>query len=182
VNIFESGGIFYYLINRYDTEHKISFPRGSREDLEMWNWVFFQNAGLGPMQGQANHFGRYAPEKIQYGIDRYVNETKRLYRVLDTHLASSKSGFIVGDHISAADITTFGWAAWTVYANVDISDLEHVQKWLKMMEARPAVDKGRDVPTGDSLKKHKGDTKWIEQQAKEGSAWIQKGMKEDAGK
>ena len=134
------------------------------------------------MQGQANHFSRYAPEKIQYGIDRYTNETRRLYKVVDKQLANSKSGFIVGDHISAADITTWGWASRTTYANVDISDLEHLQNWLNMMEARPAVDKGRDVPSGDVVKKHKGDTKWMEEQAKEGAAWIQKGMKEDAGK
>lgn len=59
-----------------------------------------KNIGLGPMQGQANHFYRYAPEKIKYGIDRYINESRRLYKVLDTHLGKSKSGFIVGDHVS----------------------------------------------------------------------------------
>lgn len=67
--------------------------------------------GLGPMQGQSNHFKRYAPEKIQYGIDRYGNETRRLYRVMDTHLEKSSSGFLVGDRLTIADIASWGWVA-----------------------------------------------------------------------
>jgi glutathione S-transferase len=79
IRLFETGSILQYLAEQYDKDHKISYPPGSREQYEVNNWVFFQNAGLGPMQGQANHFNRYAPEKIQYGIDRYLNETRRLY-------------------------------------------------------------------------------------------------------
>jgi glutathione S-transferase len=99
IRLFEGGSILQYLAEQYDKDHKISFPQGSRESYEMNNWLFFQHGGLGPMQGQANHFYRYAPEKIQYGIDRYINESRRLYRVLDTHLAKSKSGYLVGDHV-----------------------------------------------------------------------------------
>ena len=70
IRLFESGSVMQYLVAQYDPEFKISFPAGSREHFEMTNWLFFQNAGVGPMQGQANHFSRYAPEKIQYGVDR----------------------------------------------------------------------------------------------------------------
>jgi glutathione S-transferase len=70
--------------------------------------LFFLNAGVGPMQGQANHFGRYAPERIQYGIDRYVNETRRLYSVLETQLQKSTSGYLVGDKCTIADIAHWG--------------------------------------------------------------------------
>ena len=80
IRLFESGGIFQYLVDEYDKDYKISFPKGTREYYQMTNWVFFQNAGLGPMQGQANHFVRYAPEKIEYGMNRYVNETRRPVR------------------------------------------------------------------------------------------------------
>lgn len=73
IRVFESGSIMQYLVQRYDKDHRLSFPPGSREHVEMINWLFFQNAGQGPMQGQSNHFTRYAPEKIEYGINRYVN-------------------------------------------------------------------------------------------------------------
>jgi glutathione S-transferase len=109
INLFESGSIQQYLVEQYDTEHKISYPRGSREAYEVNNWLFFLNAGVGPMQGQSNHFTRYAPEKIEYGINRYQNETRRLYGVLNTHLEKSTSGYLVGDRCTIADIAHYGW-------------------------------------------------------------------------
>jgi glutathione S-transferase len=83
INVFESGGIMLYLVERYDKDFKLSFPRGTREVIDLQNWLFFQNSGVGPMQGQASHFLRYAPEHIEYGINRYQNETRRLYGVLE---------------------------------------------------------------------------------------------------
>ncbi|GAB7353125.1 hypothetical protein MBLNU459_g3664t2 [Dothideomycetes sp. NU459] len=71
IRLFESGSIMQYLVAQYDTDFKLSFPPGTREFYEVNNWLFFMNAGVGPMQGQSNHFFRYAPEQIQYGIDRY---------------------------------------------------------------------------------------------------------------
>lgn len=109
INLFESGSIQQYLIEQYDAEHKISYPRGTRESYEVNNWLFFLNAGVGPMQGQSNHFTRYAPEKIQYGITRYQDETRRLYSVLNEHLQKSKSGYLVGDRCTIADIAHYGW-------------------------------------------------------------------------
>jgi len=183
IRLFESGGIFQYLVDEYDQEeHKISFPRGTREYYEMVNWTFFQNAGLGPMQGQANHFVRYAPEKIEYGVNRYVNETRRLYSVLDKHLQSSNSGFIVGDHISIADITTIGWVIWAGWAGVEIDEFPTLKKWEEMMSSRPGVKKGCDVPKPLKIKEKMKDPKFLEEFGKHSSAWIQQGMKDDAAK
>jgi len=100
-----------YLVDRYDTEHKVSYPRDTKEHWEVNSWLHWQMGGLGPMQGQANHFARYAPEKIQYGIDRYQNETKRLYGVLEKQLEKSESGYLVGDRITIADLACWGWVA-----------------------------------------------------------------------
>jgi glutathione S-transferase len=104
-----------YLTDKYDKEEKASYSRDKNPQkyYEMVQWLFFQNAGVGPMQGQANRiprpplnsvtygvdFFRYAPEKIKYGIDRYQNETRRLYRVLDTRLREN-GDYLVGDHIT----------------------------------------------------------------------------------
>lgn len=130
IRLFESGSMMQYLVDKYDTEHKLSYPHGSKEYYETNNWVcpqnlcknpwrtltfpsklFWQMGGLGPMQGQSNHFTRYAPEKIPYGMTRYQNETRRLYRVMDTTLAQSKSGFLVGDRCTIADMSCWGWVA-----------------------------------------------------------------------
>ncbi|KAK4917916.1 Glutathione S-transferase 2 [Elasticomyces elasticus] len=184
IRLFESGSIFQYLAETYDSEsHKISFPAGSREYYECNNWLWFQNAGLGPMQGQANHFFRYAPEKIKYGIDRYQNETRRLYKVLDTHLASSKSGFLVGDHISIADISTVGWVMWAGWAGVDVSEFPTLQKWEQMLMARPAMKKGGDVPKPLKIKEMLAKSpEEADKYAKMHSGWIMKGMGDDAQK
>ncbi len=103
IRLFESGSILQYLVEQYDAKHKISYPKGSRESYEVNNWLFFLHGGVGPMQGQANHFYRYAPEKIEYGIQRYQNETRRLYSVLEKHLATTKSEYLVGNKC------TIGW-------------------------------------------------------------------------
>ncbi|KIW93116.1 uncharacterized protein Z519_05721 [Cladophialophora bantiana CBS 173.52] len=183
IRLFESGGIFQYLVDEYDQEHhRISFPRGTREYYEMVNWTYFQNAGLGPMQGQAHHFVRYAPEKIEYGMKRYVNETRRLYGVLDKHLAASRSGFIVGDHISVADITTIGWVMWAAWAGVDMDEFPALKRWEAMISARPAVKRGCDVPEPLTIKDRLKDQKTMDEYAKKSSAWIVQGMQDDAKK
>lgn len=106
--VFESGAIFMYLVQHYDPHHKFSFSEPDQQS-ELLQWLFFQNAGLGPMQGQANHFFRYAPEKIQYGIDRYQNETRRLYGVIEEHLKETGWKYLVHDKYSVADMSTFTW-------------------------------------------------------------------------
>jgi glutathione S-transferase len=132
------------------------------------------------MQGQANHFVRYAPEKIEYGMKRYVNETRRLYGVLDKHLQSSKSGFIVGDHISVADITTVGWVIWAAWAGVEIDEFPNLKKWEEMMSDREGVKKGCNVPKPMNIKERMKDKKKMEELASHSSQWIVQGMQEDA--
>jgi glutathione S-transferase len=134
------------------------------------------------MQGQANHFVRYAPEKIEYGINRYVNEARRLYRVLDDHLSKSKSGFIVGDHVSIADLTTIGWVIWSGWAGLDIEEFPNVKKWSEMMEAREGVKKGSAVPKPLKIKEMLKDKKVTEEYAKHHSKWVVAGQSEDAKK
>jgi len=182
IRIFEGGSMLQYLAEEYDKDHKISYPKGSREYYEVNNWLFFQHGGLGPMQGQANHFVRYAPEKIEYGVNRYVNETRRLYGVLDKHLQFSKSGFIVGDHISIADITCIGWVMWAAWAGIEIDEFPTLKKWEEMMSARPAVKKGADVPKPLNIKERLKDKDAADKYAKESSSWILQGMGDDKKK
>ena len=182
IRLFESASILEYLAEQYDKDHKISYPQGSRESYEVRNWLIFQNAGLGPMQGQANHFFRYAPERIEYGINRYVNETQRLYGVLDKHLAASNSGFIVGDHISIADITTIGWVMSAGWAGIKIEEFPHLKAWEEMMMKREGVEKGRHVPSPHRIKEMMKDKEAVERHAAQSRAWVQEGMKGDAKK
>ncbi|MGQ3058501.1 MAG: glutathione binding-like protein, partial [Nevskia sp.] len=106
-------------------------------------WLMFQMGGVGPMQGQANVFFRYAPEKIPYAIDRYQTETKRLYKVLDARLADHE--YLAGDY-SIADIANWSWVSIHFWAGVDIGDLPHLQRWIEAIRARPAVQRGIVVP------------------------------------
>tara|TARA_R110002124_G_scaffold218881_1_gene384785 strand:- start:474 stop:854 length:381 start_codon:yes stop_codon:yes gene_type:complete len=103
----------------------------------------FQMGGIGPMQGQANVFFRYAPEKIPFAIDRYQNETRRLYEVLNTRL--SEHQYLAGDY-SIADMANWAWVSLYYWAGVSVDGLEHLQRWMKEIEARPAVIKGIAVP------------------------------------
>jgi glutathione S-transferase len=134
------------------------------------------------MQGQAAHFSRYAPTKIQYGIDRYVNETRRLYRVLETQLSKSKSGFLVGDHISIADIAALSWVMYGRYGNINMDDFPALQKWDDMLSARPGISRGFHVPKELKMKKEGYDPVAAEEYAKKASQWILKGMEEDKTK
>lgn len=131
------------------------------------------------MQGQAAHFYRYAPNKIQYGIDRYINETRRLYRVLDTQIAKSRSGFLVGDHISIADVAALSWVIYARYVNVDLDEFPSLKKWEKMMSLRPGISRGFHVPKTLMIKEKADDPEFIERYAKETSQWILKGMEKD---
>ncbi|ROT35541.1 glutathione S-transferase GstA [Sodiomyces alkalinus F11] len=183
IRVFESGSIMQYLVERYDKDHKVSYPYGSREYWEVNNWLMWQMGGLGPMQGQANHFNRYAPEKIQYGIDRYVNETRRLYRTLDTHLQNSPSGYIVGDRVTVADISCWGWVASAHWSGIDIEEFPTLKTWLYKLLERPGFEKGRHVPDRHTaFEQKKLSPEDMEKQAAAARAWVQSGMKEDARK
>ena len=140
--VFESGAILLYLA---DLAGKF-IPIEPKARLDVMQWLMFQIGGVGPMQGQAHVFNRYAPEKIPFAIERYQKETRRLYEVYDTRLENSE--FICGD-ISIADFATFPWVRWYDWAEVRIDDLPNLQRWFNAMEARPAVQKGLAVPHKD---------------------------------
>ncbi|KAK7524004.1 glutathione S-transferase [Phyllosticta citriasiana] len=182
IRLFESGSIMQYLVSQYDKDNKISYPEGTREYYETNNWLFFQNAGVGPMQGQANHFFRYAPEKIPYGINRYQNETRRLYRVLDTHLKETGNAYLVGDKLTIADIAHFGWVSASLWCGVDIAEFPTLKAWEDRMAARPCVEKGRNVPDPDKMKELLKDPAKVEEHAARARKWVQEGMKADAKK
>ena len=144
-NVFESGSILLYLVDKYDKDHKISFPHGSDLYWQTISWVFFQMAGVGPMQGQAVFFEKYAPEKIDYAINRYVNETRRLYSVLESRLKEN-GDWLVGDKYSVADIINYPWVNFAFYADVDIKEFPKLEKWCERISAREAVKRGLAVP------------------------------------
>ncbi|KAF2254811.1 glutathione S-transferase [Trematosphaeria pertusa] len=151
-HVFESGAIFLYLAEHYDKDFAFRF-QDADEKSEMLQWLFFQNAGVGPMQGQANHFFRYAPETIQYGIDRYQNETKRLYSVLEERLKDRE--YLAGKgkgKYSVADMSTFTWVRWGPWAGIELEKFPRLYDWMKKIEARPAVQKGLLVPNDDPFK------------------------------
>ncbi|KAJ1983763.1 Glutathione S-transferase 2 [Dimargaris cristalligena] len=141
--IFESGAILLWLGEHYDPEHKL-WPADPKLQSEVTQWIMFQMGGIGPMQGQAGHFRRSAPEVNEYGITRYTNETRRLYGVLERRLANQD--YLVNNQYSLADIINFSWVACHGYAEIDISDLPNVQAWMKRILARPAVPKGMRSP------------------------------------
>ena len=143
--VFESGAILLYLAEKTGK----FLPADAKQRSLAIQWLMFQMGGVGPMQGQANVFFRYAPEKIQYAIDRYQNETRRLYEVLERRLGESE--YLAGDEYSIADIANYSWVAIHEWAGVETSDLENVERWLAKINAREAVQRGRAVPTSAAL-------------------------------
>ncbi|KAL7275417.1 Glutathione S-transferase 2 [Rhizina undulata] len=177
--VFESGAILQYLTETYDKEHKISYPHGTREYWEVQQWLFFQNAGVGPMQGQANHFFRYAPEKIPYGINRYITETKRLYSVLEKHLEKSTSGYLVGDRLTIADIAHYGWVYNAGWSGIDINEFPKLKAWEERLGERVGVQKGRDVPNKSNIKELLADRAAAEAAEEAAKKWILSGQTKD---
>jgi glutathione S-transferase len=106
-------------------------------------WLMFQMGGIGPMMGQANVFFRYFPEKIQPAIDRYQNECRRLFEVLDGRLAGHE--WLAGD-FSIADIANWSWVRTHKWSGVSVDGLDHLQRWMRQMSARPACQRGVEVP------------------------------------
>ncbi|KAI1342154.1 glutathione S-transferase GstA [Xylariaceae sp. FL0016] len=180
IRLFESASIMQYLVDRYDKDHKISYPQGSREYYETNSWLMWQMGGLGPMQGQLNHFNRYAPEKIQYGIERYKGETRRLYRTMDDHLKKSTSGYLVGDRCTIADIACWGWVAVSKSSGVDLAEFPTLNEWVQRMLKRPGLEKGRHVPSTHNYENIQNMTEEdFEKKAAANREWILKGMKQD---
>lgn len=137
--VFESGAIMIYLA---DKAGKL-LPTEKKARSRVIQWLMFQMGGIGPMMGQANVFYRYLPEKIQPAIDRYQNESRRLCQVLDDHLANQQW---LGDEYSIADIANWCWIRRHDWSGFSLEGLDHLQRWIATMEARPACIKGINVP------------------------------------
>ena len=137
--VFESGAILLYLAEKTG-QLLPSDPKGRSLAIQ---WLMFQMGGVGPMQGQANVFLRYFPEKLQGAIDRYQHETRRLYEVLDRRLGEVE--YLAGDY-GIADIATYPWVRIHDWAGVAIDGLEHLQRWMDAIAVRPAVQRGLQVP------------------------------------
>jgi len=197
-SVFETAAILLWLEKKYDPEHKFSWgsdePNGEKLRSQALQWIFWVHGGVGPMQGQANHFVRYAPEQIQYGKDRYINETKRLYGVLEKHLEGRD--WLVGEgkgKYSIADCNAYPWLHLHAWAGVPHADVgPNVRNYILRNWERPAVRKGSDVPhnpEGFAFMEALLDSDFeaknaenIKKKAEEASKWVQKGMKDDAAK
>ncbi len=138
--VFESGAILVYLAEKTGQ----LLPSDVQDRSRVMQWLMFQMGGVGPMQGQANVFFRYAPEKIPFAIERYQNETRRLYEVLERALGESE--YLAGEY-SIADVATWPWVSIHGWAGVEVEGLPNLQRWIEKVGERPAVQRGRAVPT-----------------------------------
>jgi GST-like protein len=139
ISLFESGAILVYLAVKTGR----FMPAGDRAKYEVLQWLMFQMGSVGPMLGQAHHFRIYAPEKIEYAIDRYSNEAKRIYGVIERRLA--KGPYLGGREYSIADIATFPWLRSWENQGIVLGDYPHLQAWFNQIAERPAVQRGVKV-------------------------------------
>ena len=142
ISLFESGAILMYLAAKTGR----FMPETVRGKYEVLQWLMFQMGGVGPMLGQAHHFRIYAPEKLPYAIERYTNEAKRLYGVMNKRLARSK--YLGGPEYSIADIAVFPWLRSWKNQGIDWDDYPHLKGWFDEIAGRPAVQRGVEVLAG----------------------------------
>jgi GST-like protein len=128
-----------YLASKYGK----FMPQSDRHKFQTLEWLMFQMGGVGPMLGQNHHFRQYAPEKIEYAINRYTNEAKRIYGVIDKRLATSK--FIACHQYTIADMAIFPWLRNWKNQGMELADYPHLQAWFNKLAARPAVQRGIEV-------------------------------------
>lgn len=148
--VFESGAIMIYLAEKAGQLLPTNEPQRSR----VMQWLMFQMGGIGPMMGQANVFYRYFPEKLQSAIDRYQNESRRLFEVLDVALADSEW---LAEEFSIADIANWCWVRTYRWSGVSRDGLENLDRWLNQIKERPACRRGVDVPEPRPVEELKGD-------------------------
>lgn len=137
--VFESGAILIYLAEKTGQ----LMPSDAKGRSLVMQWLMFQMGGIGPMQGQANVFFRYFPEKIPAAIERYQNETRRLYGVLDARLQDHE--YLAGDY-SIADIANWSWVRSYAWAGLDLDALPNLARWVEQLAERPACQRGILVP------------------------------------
>ena len=133
ISLFESGAILVYLASKTGR----FLPGPDRTRFEVLQWVMFQMGGVGPMLGQNHHFRQYAPEKLPYAIDRYTNEARRLYGVIDRRLAASR--WLGCGEYSIADMATWPWLRNWKNQGIELSDYPHLERWFHAIGERPAV-------------------------------------------
>jgi GST-like protein len=146
IALFESGAILVYLAGKVGR----FLGNSDREKYHTLQWLMFQMGGLGPMLGQAHHFRIYAPEKIDYAYDRYTNEAKRLYNVLEKQL--SQQSYLAGESYSIADIACFPWTRSAANQGIDWTEYPNTKRWFDAINERPAVQRGLKVLA--NLKNH----------------------------
>jgi len=139
ISLFESGAILLYLAAKTGR----FMPEDLRGKYRTLEWLMFQMGSIGPLLGQAHHFRMYAPQKIEYAIDRYTNEARRLYGVMDGQLARSR--YIAGDAYTIADIAIFPWLRSWKNQGIDWNEYPHLRGWFDEIGARPAVQRGVEV-------------------------------------
>ncbi len=132
ITVFESGAILVYLAEKTGQ----FAPTDVRGRKIVYEWLFWQVGGLGPMAGQNHHFAQYAPDKIPYAIERYVNETNRLYGVMNRRLADHE--YLAGDY-SIADMAAYPWVVPYEKQQQDLNDFPHLKRWFESIQSRPAV-------------------------------------------
>ncbi|GLW38369.1 thiol:disulfide oxidoreductase [Pectobacterium carotovorum subsp. carotovorum] len=135
ISLFESGAILLYLAEK----HGVLLSTSLRERTATLQWLFWQVAGFGPMLGQNHHFNHYAPQPVPYAIERYQQETQRLYRVLDKHLQDSP--WLAGENYSIADIATYPWVVSYARQRVNLDDYPAVKAWYTRISERPATQR-----------------------------------------
>ena len=140
-SLFESGAILLYLADKTGR----FLPQKKAGRFESIQWLMFQMGGVGPMFGQVNHFLRAAPEPVPYAIERYSKETRRLYGVMDKHLANKE--WLAAGEYSVADMATYPWVARHEWHKVELADFPNVKRWFDAVGSRPAVQRGMQVPT-----------------------------------
>ena len=140
ISIFESGAILQYLGRKTG----LFYPKDEQQRVEVEQWLMWQMGGLGPMLGQNHHFSKFAPERIPYATDRYINETKRLYGVLDKQLVGQD--FVAGEY-SIADMAILPWLLRHEWQSVNLNDYPNVQAYLARLKQRPAIQKALDLLT-----------------------------------
>ena len=140
ITIFESGAILMYLAEKTG----LFMPTEPEKKYEVIQWVMFQMAGIGPVFGQVHHFKRAAKEKVPYAINRYFNECRRLYGVLDARLENRN--FLANEDLSIADFCVLPWVFRHDWQEINLQDFKNVQRWYEMLMSRPALSKGMEIP------------------------------------
>lgn len=138
ISVFESGAILQYLGRKTG----LFYPTDEQQRVEVEQWLMWQMGGLGPMLGQNHHFNRFAKEKIPYAIDRYINETKRLYGVLEKQLIGQN--YVAGEY-SIADMAIFPWLCRYEWQSIELDEFPNVKAYIQRMNARPAVQKALSI-------------------------------------